>query len=109
MKGFAIHVEQLIIIIIAVLVLLALITFFLGVWSPQTIIYMGYKNTACLKLQSAECSTEIVDTGGDSGVTKKQLGGSSTDQASVQAVCDKLGYNTPDKCRKACACMYNPF
>ncbi|MCX6821441.1 MAG: hypothetical protein NTW30_01550 [Candidatus Aenigmarchaeota archaeon] len=108
MKGIAIHVEQLIIIIIAVLVLLALITFFLGVWNPSTIVYMGYKNTACAKMQANGCATELIDTSSgsmsDSGITKKQLGtGSGT--ASVQDVCTKLGYTSVDQCRKSCACM----
>ena len=110
MKGIAIHVEQLIIIILAVLILLALITFFLGVWSPTTIIYMAHKNRACAVLQNNGCSTKIatVELGYDSGVDKSEIG-TGSGPATVRDVCRKVLGDPSDldtACLKSCACMH---
>ncbi len=110
MKGLAIHVEQLIIIIVAVLVLLALITFFLGIWSPGTIVYRAHLTRACTALHNNNCGSEIADVGVDSGVKGDQVGMKDTHTTiSVYDVCKQvLGSNvlmTEDKCRKACACL----
>ena len=112
MKGLAIHVEQLIVIIIAVLILLAVITFFLGLWDPRWIGRRQKLNEACQLLQNAGCATEVLTPGNyETSIKASEVGGSGPNTLDVQEVCDyvltgKLGGATPEQCLKACACAY---
>ena len=111
MKGLAIHVEQLIIIIIAILILLAVVTFFLGLWNPRILIYRAKLTQACQVLQNLGCATEIIDTNQPTSIKPTEVGGKGTGTLSVQEVCgyvltgDPIGA-TEDQCLRACTCMH---
>jgi len=112
MKGLAIHVEQLIVIIIAVLILLAVITFFLGLWNPRGLIYRGKLTQACGVLQNNACATErLTPRNYMTTIKANEVGGSGTSPLNVQEVCGYVltgtsGGATPEQCLRACACMY---
>lgn len=92
MKGIELPVNTLIIIVIAVLVLIAVIGFFLGVWSPSTsgLGDQSQINAACLKYNCGN---------GDVSVKVKL----STGEVKLTGYCDGLTPKDTD-CERTCNC-----
>lgn len=108
MKGLAIHVEQLIIIIVAVLVLLAIITFFLGMWNPKWMLCRAKLTQACQLIQGNGCGQGYINPDSvDTSFIEKDFGGSSSSSSklSVLDVCKKCDINDETQCLKNCACV----
>ncbi len=109
MKGISIHMEQLVIIIICVIVLLAVVAFFLGLWDPSILLYQTKLRKACSVLQNNGCQSEYLDpVKFKSGIMPKELGLTGTQELYVSAVCNKIlgATATPtERCLKACGCI----
>ena len=118
MKGMELPINTLIIVIIAIIVLIGVVAFFLGVWNPGTsgLQLETIKSSACQRLVSFGCSEpkDVVirdfdadkDGGLDPGTGWNPGNPSSTaNQDNLAALCWNYYFKDEGACKELCNCQ----
>ena len=102
MKGIALPIETLVILVLAIVVLVGVIAFFLGVFNPSTsgIQLEAIKNLACQRFLSLNC--EDSDDVKNLDIDLDDDGQTKGDGDTLTLLC-KLKYSNID-CRQLCNC-----
>lgn len=108
MKGVELPINVLVIVVIALIILLALIGLFYGVWGPGSsgLNLEGTKNSACQMLVSTGCSDSESIHVSDFDADKDGQFDHGT-QARHDSPCNELDLNSRDNLFMLCKCWYN--
>jgi hypothetical protein len=103
MKGISLPINVIVIIVLAMIVLLAVIALFFGVWKPEQLTVEAAKNNACNMLVSTGCDSASSIVVRDFDANQD---GEVNSEDTLLALCDTW-YNIDDdfECRKTiCRC-----
>lgn len=103
MKGFSLSIEIIVVIFIAIVVLIALLGFFAGIWGPGTnaISLEQAKTAACTKLLNQGCSPSTASVFTDDFDSDKN---GKIEKGTGQGAC---GSDSGDNLYMLCKCYYD--